>query len=573
MVYSSGGNVEIFNGGPDGPDTTSDMTIGRYSRGFVIEDLDGDGYIDLALADRFSTKSTIYMGDENGLDATWDYELVYSATFVYSIAAGDFNGDGYKDITYLAYSSGDFKLFIFEGTSEGWSASNLHDDITLSYSYTMVMADLDNDGLDEIIVGNFESSTSDYVWSYIKGSTTWPTTLSKSYDGYYTRDIAVGIPKSGGGVRTYRGSFETNQISIPQDKKWDIVALEGTFPQNTSAFITVLDGQGRPIMGYKDLETTNVDLSDLQLANTISIRVTITSEFNWTTPVLDSLTVKWMDRRMWRDEFYGTAKVGSLLNMDVRDGALMASLPPPDMIQMVFAQFGEAAQPGTLSTSLSESISQGMSGPRMSVPKYMNAVDVADVNGDGYMDIAFARFWAGQTSYQTFSPLYLGHSAGYRNIPDHEFDTTGASDVLLEDLNGDGYTDVVFAQLRDGDFYGVQSKLFWGTANGWSSVADVTFSTTGATGVEAADIDGDGDLDLAFACYKGSSTSTDSMVFLQESAGFCGTVPDHRLPTKGAAGLAIGDVDGDGNLDLVFANSFSGGFAEIDSFVYWGKEE
>jgi hypothetical protein len=89
--------------------------------------------------------------------------------------------------------------------------------------------------------------------------------------------------------------------------------------------------------------------------------------------------------------------------------------------------------------------------------------------------------------------------------------------------------------------------------------------------VDAADLDGDGLLDLIFACFKDSDTETDSMVFLQEANGFCGTAPSFKLPTVGARGVAVGDIDGDSLPDIVFANGRSAGIAEIESYIYWGK--
>ncbi|NIP36332.1 MAG: hypothetical protein GWN18_15365, partial [Thermoplasmata archaeon] len=201
-----------------------------------------------------------------------------------------------------------------------------------------------------------------------------------------------------------------------------------------------------------------------------------------------------------------------------------------------------------------------------------SAVDVADVDGNGYPDVLFAVHRKGETAFSTKSPLFLGTPLGMRETPDHEFPTTGASDVLLRDLDGDGYKDVVFAQERKGtDDYAINSTLFWGSEDGWSDLPDLEFSTSGATGVVAADLDGDGDLDLAFSCYRAVSTVTQSMVFLQNASGTYGADPSYSLPTRGARAVTAGDVDGDGHVDLVFANSIYQGFAETASFVYWGK--
>ncbi|NIP33578.1 MAG: hypothetical protein GWN18_01475, partial [Thermoplasmata archaeon] len=67
-----------------------------------------------------------------------------------------------------------------------------------------------------------------------------------------------------------------------------------------------------------------VDLSgiDPDLNTSIRVRVDIGSWVNTTTPVLDKLTVKWIDRDTWRDQFYTTTRVERSLNMVVSGGTL-----------------------------------------------------------------------------------------------------------------------------------------------------------------------------------------------------------------------------------------------------------
>ena len=76
----------------------------------------------------------------------------------------------------------------------------------------------------------------------------------------------------------------------------------------------------------------------------------------------------------------------------------------------------------------------------------------------------------------------------------------------------------------------------------WESTAN-----TGFHGFDFADVDGDGDLDMAAADWRGRSTS----VFLQED-GMIVTKPVWSAVTRAPVHEAVfGDVDGDGDLDLV----------------------
>ncbi|MCK5414281.1 MAG: fibronectin type III domain-containing protein, partial [Thermoplasmata archaeon] len=114
----------------------------------------------------------------------------------------------------------------------------------------------------------------------------------------------------------------TEPITLPVDKRWDILDLDSTRPSNTSVILTILDSERKPIPGFSGLTDMNLDLAGLEEHETIHVEVKLVSTSNTTTPVLDRLLVNWMDKWEWREEFYGVAKIATRIDLDVRDDEL-----------------------------------------------------------------------------------------------------------------------------------------------------------------------------------------------------------------------------------------------------------
>jgi hypothetical protein len=575
ILFSFNQEAIVYNGGIGGPDTTADVAFPVSScYNNHIEDLDGDGYLDVLLGDNSNGKVRVFMGDSGGMDTQADYSLSISG-YPTTCNAGDINGDGYVDLFYVSGGYGSYTWYIFEGASSGWSDASVHTVITTGYIDKVEVLDIDLDGYEDLVSSYLDPGIGGYFMKLYMGGSTWPTSadITKTNGGW---DLAVAVPK-GTAAHGVSGTFISESIVLPSTgKRWDLLHLDGTLPDNTSVSLTVQDLSGTPIPGYDGLEDLDVDLwgIDPERYGVIRVRVDVASEFNTTTPVLERIFVRWMDVRTWRDQFYGQGKVERLLNLKTENDMIAPGRVGGDGPQLVFSCLvgDEDALPRSRAFFDSGALDY-LSWPPLRFPVGgASAVDVTDVNGDGYLDVAFAVHQTAAGDFVTKSPLFMGSPLGVLEAPQHSFDTLGAKDVLLRDLDDDGYIDVVFAQERkDTEDYDVRSVLYWGSADGWSDEPDVEFDTPAAQDVEATDLDGDGLMDLVFACYRGASTSTaDGLVFMQSETGFNVTIA-HRLPTKGAKRVASGDLNGDSQMDLVFANSFSSGFAEIDSYVYWGK--
>ncbi len=576
MLWENTFRANLYYGGPSGPDTTADETyLDEYSsasmagvRTVLLDDFDADGYLDVSFNVKYGNPSVVpvYLGSSSGIDDTADLELNFD-NYPYTFDVGDINLDGYPDLV-VSNSGGTSgsQIHIWKGASNLWTKSNVHKiDVKNQVTHLRVV-DIDKDGFDDIVTVDSENLK---VYS---GDSSWPTTFSVSKTGVWIpTDIEVAVPK--GASYGLVGSFLTRAIPIPVGKVWDILRVDADLPENTDMMITVLDTSKRPIPGLEEQPGPDLDLSVIENWRSIFVKVHIWSESNQTTPSLDQLMVNWMDEFTWRDQFYGTVKFASSLGLEVIDDQLQGSSDGRGTSDLVFADMRNDAGYGTDSLGFVDAggLDYASIGPVRMRTVGARAVDGHDVNDDGIQDLVFASYGRNQGNPVGDSHLFLGSPTGWYEVPLHTFRTSAAMDVVMDDLNGDGHADVVFAQEQDRSGYGVESILFWGAEDGWNASPDVEFATSGASGVEAVDVDDDGLLDLVFACYRDADMTTDSLVFLQDSAGFCGTEPDHYLETVGARAVAPGDLDDDGNLDLVFACHHDGESYAVDSRVYWGQ--
>ena len=136
----------------------------------------------------------------------------------------------------------------------------------------------------------------------------------------------------------------------------------------------------------------------------------------------------------------------------------------------------------------------------------------------------------------------------------------------IADIDGDGVLELIV-----GAGSGIEIRKANDLQNVWQSIPGFHCS-----GVKACDLSGSGTMDLVGACYENiKSYDTDSFIFHCVDGKYSF---DHvtRLPTHGAVHVEAADLDGDGKAELYFCNTMYGpsqSDPEFPVFCYYGTKD
>lgn len=205
-----------------------------------------------------------------------------------------------------------------------------------------------------------------------------------------------------------------------------------------------------------------------------------------------------------------------------------------------------------------------------------------DLNRDGFLDLVFTQ----DTNYRTESAdaiIYWGSTAGFVSLFPSMWEQRPRSTLLervvnetgrfsrlptfgggrsrIVDLNSDGFLDIVFVNQIHNYTHQLSAYIYWGSRLPYSVQRRTELPTLFAHGLDVGDLNGDGYLDLVFANrgdYEwesrfGPRDNCESYIYWGGPAGFS---TEHRssLPTHNALDCAVGDYNGDGALDVAFIN-------------------
>ncbi len=499
------------------------------SRALAVGDVDGDGDQDLVVGNgtfwsRSSGPARLLQNDGQGRFT--DISSTHASTLgvAYIVYLVDVDGDGDEDLLSgipTGPQGGTLRLHLNDGAGKFTDVSSSQIPATAGFQvyHDISASDIDGDGDPDLVVcASFASPNS--IRHYRNDGR-----------GVFTDVTAATIP-----VATFDHFYRVVSVDIDADGDLDLVTSLGWLSQGSSqasGHVYVNDGSGN----FQD--QTSFRLVPLPHG-------------------MNLLTAFDADGDLDVDLVFSSGGGDSMLYRNSGKGSFR-SMPgwiPDDFISGVDLRSEDIDSDGDVDLIIPVSkgpnqvylnSGQGVFSSRSRVPLPYDRVhdrgpSVGDVDGDGDLDLILVSGFSGRARlYRNDGIGNFVHEAASLTLSAGHATCSG-----LGDLDGDGDLDLVIAsdgeenQVRinngAGDFTRIRARL--------SPSKDRTFS------VSLGDIDGDGDLDIVFGNWG------QDRVWKNIGSGIFGDATASSLPVKsvGDMGLAqLLDVDGDGDLDLLSA--------------------
>ena len=525
----------------------------------AVADFNGDGNLDIAIANRSSNDVSVLLGKGNG---TFNTQVKYSAGTggpdPVGIAAADLNGDGKPDL--VVADSGTNKVSVLINTGTGTFNSAVQYSVG-SIPSAVAVGDLNGDGIADIAVTNSGSSTVSVLINSGSGTFTPGGTFATDTN---PSSVVIADVDGNNGNDLVVANQGGNDVSVLLNQGG------GTFAAAVNYCVVSTSGSCTSVPAVSPVSVVAVDLTgdnklDLAVA---SLSQSVTTLVNNGSGVF-TLTATATSSQKPQGIAAGLFTAGTTPSLVVADnstasfeiyngngtGVLEAAVSYLSGFGPIAIAVGDFNKDGKLDVAVVNSADNNVAvilgngnGTFTDIQNYIvgsnsTALAVGNFNADTSPDFLVG----GGSGSNSFVSVFTGNGKSvFSQASTVAFGST-VNAIAAADFNNDAKVDFVVAHQ------GANSvALVLGNGNATFGTPANYSTDSGPVAVAAGDFNHDGYADVVTANSGGNSVS----VLLNAKTGALNPAVNYAVGTSPSA-VTVGDLNNDGFLDLVVANSGS----------------